>query len=269
MTPTEALGVGIGQTAAGNLAAQSAQQGGHLISGGEAIAMQQTSSAVTNVGGSLAAGTMLPNGLDNLMPERMAANTVRTVYQGASAALSGEEGAISEFAESVRDRPGFDPFAGIARAADELGRVAAGEYESSASATLSDHAAVAAERADAFQQQVAEGGTTAALQGVDHIMRGLSDFVADPTDTVRDAASGAVEIANDVWNNPTAALGDTVDHLAGSSAQGDYGMIAQGYAEIGNELGQAVSDPGAYLADTGRVLSQFGSDFADWVGWGQ
>ena len=262
MTPTEALTTAAIQTHAGNQAATAATEQG--------LGLTTAPSGITNVGGALATGAMLPNGLDNLMPERMAANTARTLIQGGQAVLSGEEGAVDRFAQGVRDRPGFDPFAGFARAADEAGRYAGGEYDHDASATLSDHVEVANERAADFQRQVASGGTTAPLQGLDHLARLGSEAVVDPGNAASEFGSALSEIARDTAERGiTTNLGEAVDHFQQTSRQGDYGMISQGYSEIAHELGALAADPGTYAEDLRRTANQSAEDLGNWMGWNQ
>ncbi len=262
MTPSEALGVGAAQTAAGN-AAMDALPDSRF--GG----MTMTPSMVTNVGGSVAAGSLLPNGLDNLMPDRMAANTVRTAYQGTRAVFSGEEGAVSDFVDSVRKREGFDPFAGYVRGADYITGEDVNDATRTAGEWVDDNAAVANERATDFQQGIADGGkdSNAVLRGWDHIARGTSEAYQDPGRTAAGVGVDVGWIAGDVYHNPSEAISEAVDHFQTTSRQGDYGMITQGYSEMAHEFGAMVDSPSQYASDIAAVGGQLGHEFGQWIGW--
>jgi len=258
MSPTEALGVAVAQTTAGNVAADSAQQAG--------MGLTQAPTAVTNIGGSLAANSLLPGGLINLMPDQMAANTVVTGYQGVNAAL-GAEGDFVDFVNDVAARPGVDPYAGYARAVQELSNVADGQYDSSASTTLGDHLAVANEDAASFQADVADGKYGTPLQGLDHLVRGASDLATDRAATVSDAASALGEVGADFIQHPQAMISDAVNHFQSTSRHGDYGMISQGFSEIAHETGQFIADPTQYARDAGAGFAEYGRELGEWIGW--
>ena len=254
----EALGVGASQTAVGNVAAAAAQEAG--------VGLAQTPSALTNVGGSLAAGSLLPNGLDNLMPERMAANTVLTAYEGAQAAMSDEDGAFVDFVNDVADRPGADPFAGYARAVQELADISEGRHDTAASTTLGDHVAAAEESATEFQQDIAAGGGGAALQGLDHLARGASEAAADWPRATTEIGNAVSEVGADIIDNPLRALDESIDHFQDTSRRGDYGMVSQGWSEIAHEAGRLAEDPAQYASDAMAAGAEMGRGVAEWMG---
>lgn len=256
MSPEQAVAVAAAQTHAGNLTAQ------HMAETGRGLT--QTSSSITNIGGSLVAGGLLPSGLDNLLGERLAANSVRTAFQAGSAAMSSEEGAYEEFLLGLEARPAFDPFGAIARAADEAARLVEGEYVNDESAwNAAAHGDVLNAQATQFQADVAGGKIFVPLEGFDHMARGAGEVYIDPGRAAVDFYTGVGEIASDVVHNPVAAVSDTVNHMQDSALRGDYSMAVEGYADVASEVGRLAHDPIEYANEVSRTMDEYHRNASD------
>ena len=149
-------------------------------------AVSEGINGISDVRGTMAAAGMLPEGINNLMPDQAAANLVGTGMDGWSAlgadAISSYEAgeldttALDQFNDSLLQRPGLDPFRGIAESAnllsEEYGQ-AAGDWGQMATnleqdwerIEWSDLGEVSVERMTDFQQEVAGGQHNHMLQG--------------------------------------------------------------------------------------------------------
>jgi hypothetical protein len=228
---------------------------------------------------SMVAGSMLPGGMGNLLPDQMAANTVATGWDAASALgsdikatyTSGElsTAAIDKFAQQVADRGNADPFSGFGQAAQLAGDM----YERTDGGTLSGDlqqiyqtgagTEVLNESMANFQQQVESGQHGVVLGGYNEVLGAAGELAADPAGTVG-------QFVDDVKNIITQGVGDGYWEDAGMQAKNVLdktpvvGMVAGGYEAIAEGIGEAGSVSG-FVGEMGEGAAALGGEAVEAV----
>lgn len=183
----EALAVATGQTWAGNAAAQSGVADPRL---------------------SMAASSLLPEGINNVLPDQCAENLVGTAYQAGKAGWESlsesfstgrlNTEALDKFTNELMSRPGADPWKGYALAADLAteARTDGGDFVGDLKKILwspendqpgggkfwegSTAQEVAHQSMEGFQKEVAGGDHGVVLEGLNHVAETAAEFSADP-----------------------------------------------------------------------------------------
>ena len=236
-------------------------------------------SGVVNPTLSMVAGSMLPGGMGNILPDQMAENTVKTGWDAASALgsdikatyASGElsTAAIDKFAESVANRGNVDPFSGFGQA----GQLAGDLYERTDGGSLSGDlqqiyetgagAEVLNESMANFQQQVESGQHGVVLEGYNEIFGAAAELAADPSGTV----GQFVDDVKNIWNE---GVGDGYWEQAGAQAKDVIdkapviGMVAGGYEAIAEGIGEAGS-VGGFVEEMGEGAVALGGEAIEGV----
>jgi hypothetical protein len=212
-----------------------------------------------------AAGSLLPGGLSNLLPDQAVQNWVGTGYEALSAlgesigtsAGTGEldTSAFDRFAESVANRPNADPFAGYAQAAQLIGEESArtdggnllGDlqqiYETGAGVDVANES-----MAD-FQQRVEQGDFGAPLQGLNDLASVASDVIVDPTTTIGQFVDDVKNIydygvGDGFWNEAVDNTANVIKNtpVAGTIYDGYHqvfqGIADQGVSNFAGEMGE-------------------------------
>ncbi|MBN1369594.1 MAG: hypothetical protein JW954_05100 [Dehalococcoidaceae bacterium] len=265
MSHGEALSVATAQTAAGNVA-------------------QMSGAADPRI--SMAAGSLLPNGMNNMLPDQAIENWTGTTYQAGKAGLeslkesfsSGQLNteAVDKFAESVASRPGNDPFKGIGQLSklvgEEVSRSDGGNIISDLKNIYDTGAGseVLNQSMQEFQQNIAAGkpgDRMVALQGWDHLTTSVSEVIVDPVHEAKSLVNDAINMVKygvgdgfwtESWEHTKGVLQDTP--LVGQVING-YNEIATGIGESGvggfaqemYEGGTALAGEAAeYVADSAK-----------------
>lgn len=260
----------------------------------------------TDVRMTLLGASILPNGVNNILPDQFAANTVTTGIDAwgalvGDAATSLGEGELStseldQFATSLADRPGADPYAGYARMGDLLGEEL-GDADMNPVTMLGNLAEDFArmDEQDVIVEQALEASASFEQEAFDGthgtILRGLSTatrVATDPPDAA-EFASDSLQIARVAWDDFTGG-GDTggfgpgfweeiaehnnesirgipvVGTVFDGYAQLGTGLVDQGPAEFGTEMVEgaaALAEEGAMLAaETAAQATAAASDYA-------
>ena len=231
-------------------------------------AVSEGINGISDVRGTMAAAGMLPEGINNLMPDQAAANLVGTGMDGwaalgADAISSYQAGeldttALDQFNQALRDRPGLDPFRGLADSADllseEYGR-AAGDWGQMADnlgrdwerIEWSDLGEVTVERMTDFQQEVAAGQHNYMLQGWNNALEvaaeatqteGSWDQFVEDTFTIGRVMLDDAETGGEMYGGMGGDFWQEIaDH--NNAVVRDIpvvGTIFDGYAQIGSGL---------------------------------
>ncbi|HEX7166038.1 MAG TPA: hypothetical protein VF230_03560 [Acidimicrobiales bacterium] len=213
-----------------------------------------TSYGAVNPTLSMVAGTMLPGGMGNILPDQMAENTAATTWEAGKALVSdlgtsvgsGELSteAIDKFAESVANRGNADPFGGYGQAAQLAGDLSARTDGGSLAGDLQQIYETGAgtevlnESMASFQDQVESGQHGVVLEGLDAIASAGSELLVSPTTTVS-------QFVDDVSNIITHGVGDDFWDQAGTHTKEVIdktpviGMVANGYEAIAEGVGES------------------------------
>ena len=253
---------------------------------------------VTDVRMTLLGASVLPNGVNNLLPDQFAANTVATgldawgaVVGDAATALG--EGQVStdeldRFAQGLVDRPGADPWAGYARLGDAVGEELGNADMDPATmfGNLADDLArmdeqdvfveQALEAASGFEQEAYEGQHGTVLRGLSEATR-VATNPPDPDQFVEDSATLARVLWDDVTGGgDTGGMGpgfweEQAQH-ANAQIRGVpvVGTVFDGYAQMASGLEEQgvagfsteMYEGGAALAEEGVMLASETADQA-------
>jgi hypothetical protein len=254
----EAMGLAGVQVAAGNAAA---------------------ASGVVDPTLSMVAGSMLPGGMSNLLPDQMVQNTVGTSWDAARALAadvgtslgSGELNttAIDKFALHVADRGNADPFSGYGQAGALAGDLYARTDGGSLAGDLSSivetgaGAEVLNESMADFQHQVDQGKHGVVLQGYDDIFNAASNLAVDPSTTVGQFVNDVKDIYNHgvgdgYWEDAGMHTKDVLDKTP------IVGMVAGGYEAIAAGIGESGS-VGGFVSDMSEGAAALGGEAVEGV----
>ncbi len=242
--------------------------GAQTVTGNAAVASGISDPRLAMVGGAL-----LPQGVNNVMPDQMASNTVATGWSAARAAaadigtsLGGgavDTTNIDKFAQGVLDRPGADPFKGYGEAAqlagEELARTDGGNLATDLHQILSTGAGseVAMESATAFQQEVAAGQHGVVLGGLDSVAGAVAELVTDPGTTVGQFVDDVKSIYNQGVLGDSGYWSEALDHTRDVIAKTPVlGTVASGYQQLAEGIGeQGVVGFGQEMYEGGAALA--------------
>lgn len=231
---------------------------------------------VTDVRVTLLGSAMLPGGVNNLLPDQMAANTIGTGWD-AVAALAADAGSslgggaidtteLDQFTQRLADRPGADPWAGYARLGDLMGEEmgtgtgffeSAGNLGAEAWEIREDIATEMGHSMAEFGQSAAEGRHGGVLQGYAELAQAAGD-PPDPAQFGRDLLTMAEVAWDDTVGGETGGFGEgfweaQAEHVnqtvrgipvVGAAFDG-YAQIASGIEEQGAGFGTEMTE-GAY-----------------------
>jgi hypothetical protein len=258
LNPAEAAAVAAAQTQAGNAA----------------IAAGLADPRMSMVGGAL-----LPQGVNNLLPDQAVENYVGTGYAAGRAGLEAindsiasgsiDTQAIDRFADSVMAREGADPFKGYGEAAglagDLMNRTDGGSlasdlqqiYETGAGSEVLDQSM------GEFQAEVESGKHGVVLQGLDQVAAVASDLAVDPATTVG-------QFVDDVRTIVTNGVGDGFWEEAGGQAKDVLertplvGTVVSGYEAIASGIGE--SGVTGFAGEMAEGAAALGGEAVDAVG---
>ena len=254
----EAMGISAAQVAAGNAAA---------------------ASGVVDPTLSMVAGSMLPGGMSNILPDQMVQNTVGTGWDAARAVTgdiatslgSGElnTSAIDKFAQQVADRGNADPFSGYGQA----GALAGDLYERTDGGSLTGDLAsivrtgagteVLNESMSEFQHQVEHGKDGVVLQGYNDIFNAAANLGADPSTTVGQFVNDVKDIYNQgvgdgYWDDAGSHTKDVIDKTP------VIGLVTSGYEAVAAGIGEAGS-VGGFVNEMGEGAAALGGEAVESV----
>jgi hypothetical protein len=255
-------------------------------------AMGQGGGGVQNVSTTLLGSAMLPNGVNNILPDQFAANTMSTgldawsgIVEDGARSLGGGElstAGMERFADGLAARPGADPFAGYAR----LGELVSEEL-GDADMSVMDMARnlgedlqrmdeqdvfveQALESASSFEQEVFEGQHGTVLRGLSQATRAATDpptpsqFAEDATNIGRAmyeevTGSGGAEggMGPGFWEEIAEHNNETVRGIpvVGTVFDG-YAQVASGIEEGGvGGFSTEMYEGAAALADEGAMMA--------------
>ena len=231
---------------------------------------------VTDVRVTLLGSSMLPGGVNNLLPDQMAANTIGTGWDAVSA-LAADAGSslgggeidtteLDRFTQRLTNRPGADPWAGYARLGELMGEemgTGSGFFESGGnlgSEAWEIREDIATEMGHSMAevvQSAAEGRHDGVLQGYAELAQAAGD-PPDPVQFGRDLLTMAEVAWDDTVGGETGGFGEgfweaQAEHvnqtvrgipIVGTAFDG-YAQIASGLEEQGAGFGTEMSE-GAY-----------------------
>lgn len=243
---------------------------------------------VTDVRVTMLGSTMLPEGVNNLLPDQMAANTIGTgmdaivaLTEDAATSLGGgtlDTSNLDDFTRRLADRPGADPWAGYARLGELLGEElgnadgnaldAVSNLGAEAWTIREDIAVEVGESVAEFGESAAQGRHGAVLQGYAELAQAVGD-PPDPAQFGRDLAT-MVEVA---WDDAIGG-GDTGGFGADFwQAQADHanqtvrgvpvvGTVYDGYAQIASGIEeQGVSGFATEMQEGASALGEEAYDY--------
>lgn len=210
---------------------------------------------------SMAGGALLPNGMSNVLPDQAVENVVGTTYQGGRAALesaydtyqSGElnTDALDRFVDSIDERPGVDPYKGIAQAADLMGEEvtrAGGNEVFSALDRLTESGA-------RFHEAESVGETLEAGAGM---VSDAGDVAASGLRTGATMASNLAEDLNRVYETGAGSevLNESMSDFQQRVSSGEFSAPLQGVDHVARIASETIVDPG-------ETLGQFAEDVSN------
>jgi hypothetical protein len=245
--PAEALSLAVAQTGAGNVVVDM---------------------GIIDPKMSAAAGALLPGGMRNILPEQAIQNWMGTgndalnaFGESIGASLGSGEldtSAFDRFAEDVANRPGVDPFKGIGQAVEFVTEEV---YRNDGGSLVSDlqqiyetgaGADVANEAMSDFQQATERGQYGAPLQGINHLMSGVSEVITDPSTTVGQFFSDAGTIlkygvGDGFWSEAVDTTAEVIKNtpIANTIYDGYHqvfsGVAQQGVTGFASEMAEGAS----------------------------
>ena len=255
MDPTEAAAVAVAQTHAGNAA---------------------MASGVADPRSSMVGQALLPTQLRGALPDQVVENFVGTGYEAGSAAVESltesvrtghlDTTALDDFATSVADRGGSDPFSGIAQASQLLGEEVARTDGGSIASDLERiyDTGVGEEMLNQgmedFADSVERGEHGAPLEGLGHLTRIAVEVGVDPQTEL----GQFVDDVQTIWTHGVGegyweeARETTVSAIKRTPM---LGTIAQGYEELATGIGESgVTGFAGEMAEGAWALAGEGAD---------